>query len=1135
MKLGQKIILSFFIVILLVIIVLQVVIYQQKNLVKEYVSNNAENFKKDWQISQANTIRTLAMSLELIAQDETLKSVYLEKNRKKLYRHTEYLSETLLNKYLVDNFHFILPDGHCFARIFDKDSYGDLVNIPFNLKNLSDQDIVSGLMNNNGNLIIRSIKPYYMNNDLIGYLEVGQSLELEINNITNERDRKIVIVAKKRLITEKTEPIINFLGDKNQSIGKTEKFTIVASSLPEKYTSLLEQGIEKALTNISETITVVPNIFQAENQQFVLCSFALKDLQGDNIGAVLAFLDITQYMETLNKVKYFALKLMLLLCGIVTIVGITIMNSILSPIAKLTYATAQVGKGNLDISFQDKAKDEISFLGQAFNKMVQDLKATTTSVVKLNQEIAEREKTEKALRSEKNKAERYFDIAGVMFVALNAQGEVSLVNKKSCEILEQAEQEIIGKNWFENFIPSGGEANKVFEQLMSGETRNVEYHENEIKTAKGGVRYISWHNSILKDDNGAIIGTFSSGQDITERLEAEQSLKASEENYKKLTQELAQGQEATLNILEDLQEAKGTLEISRQNFLNIIEKSTDSILIVDDNGLVKFANTSAILLFGRSSEKMIDSSLGLDIKKYGVQETTITRPDGSYKIADMRAVNTEWEEKTMTLVLLHDITERKQAEDALRIAAQEWRVTFDSIGNGLSLLDLDSKIVRCNKALSNLVNKSFAEIIGQDCHDLIHGQDSEEHCPIRQTLKTKKRSTRVIKKEDKWLSISVDPLLSEQNELIGLVHSVTDLTDQKIIEQKLREYTDYVENIIETAQAFIVGFDRNLNIQTINTFAENLTGHNRDDIIGHDWLELLMPAEYRDEVIQVLSNCLEGERVKGYEIPVLSKENKEVMISWDSAELRDADGKITGLVVMGYDVSQRKEIEKVQRLAQLGTLVSHMAHEVNNPLMVISGRAQLSLMEDIQNPEVKANLDIVMKECQRAKDIIQRLLRFSRPSKGELKLTDVNASLVEVVNLVEHQFGLNNVHIKKDYAPNLPPLMVDEKQIHEVFMNLLTNAQDAIAGEGTIKIKSQKEGKFIKITFTDSGEGITKEVLDKIFDPFFTTKKKGTGLGLSICYSIIKAHNGDLRFESVPGHGASAIIMLPYMQENIDV
>ncbi|MBU1045094.1 MAG: PAS domain S-box protein [Candidatus Omnitrophica bacterium] len=755
-------------------------------------------------------------------------------------------------------------------------------------------------------------------------------------------------------------------------------------------------------------------------------------------------------------------------------------------------------------------------------------------------DITENKKNTALLIEEHKRAQRYLDIVGVIIIVLNADKTVDLINKKGCEILGYEETYIVGKNWFEMFLPEDSKVTEidVFQQIVRGEIESAEYCESEILTSSGQRRLIAWRNKLLKDNN-EIIGILSSGEDIKDKKKYEQDILGASKKYEQLSKELEQGQSATLNILEDLQEAKGTLEISRQNFLNIIEKSTDSVLIVDNQDRVKFANASCGNLFGHSVEQIMGQSvrqlIGIEFKSVGVVETKIKHIDGNYKIAEIKAVNTEWEEKPMTLVLLHDITERKHVEDLLLNAAHEWRVTFDSIGHGLALLDLEGKIVRCNKSLSDFVNKTYAEILGQDCHDLVHGQENDGLCPISQTLKTKQRSSRVIQQGDKWIALSVDPLFNDQNELAGFVHSVIDLTEQKMIEQKLQEYTDYVENIIETAQALIIGFDLNLNIKTINTFAEDLLGQKREDIIGHSWLDLLIPKDYRVEIIQVLSNCLEGDRVKGYEIPVLNKYNKETMVSWDSAELCDADGVITGIVVMGYDVSQRKEIEKVQRLAQLGTLVSHMAHEVNNPLMVISGRAQLSLMEDIENEEVKANLDIVMKECQRAKEIIQRLLRFSRPSRGELRPTDVNASLKELVDLIEHQFGLNNVHITKDYAPDLPLLLVDEKQIHEVFMNLLTNAQDAIGTEGTLSIKTEKEGKFIKITFTDSGEGISNEVMDKIFEPFFTTKQKGTGLGLSICYSIIKAHNGDLRFTSVLGQGTTAVVLVPYLEEDVDV
>ncbi|MBU1087351.1 MAG: PAS domain S-box protein, partial [Candidatus Omnitrophica bacterium] len=798
MKIGQRIILSFFVIILLVIIVLQIIIHNQKNLVKQYVINDAQHVETVWRTGQNSKVRSLAMALELIINDDVLKGIYLERNKKKLDEYSQPLFKVLRDQYQIDTVKFILPDGHCFLRMHRQNVYGDLVVLPSSLQDKTARDIVSGITIANDNLIYRAYKPYFHNKTLIGYLEIGQYLNSVINDMQYFAGAKTVLCVNKILINERNAQDIKTLDNKLGGIVKFKKFVVVTSTLEKEYALLLDNELEKTIEAASSGLQVISKILHANDQQFAFCAFPLIDIDGQNIGAVLSFLDITPYLRILNKAKTFSLSMIILLCVIVSIIGLRLMSSIIFPLVKLTQTIDQISKGNLDVLFESQTQDEIGILGQSFNNMVKVLKTTTTSIAKLNQEIAERKKIEKILQDETDRAKRYFDITGTMFVALSIKGEITLVNKKSCEILEQTEQEIIGKNWFENFVPNKDEAIKKFNQLLSGEIQSKKYYENDIKTAAGSIRHISWQTSLLRDNTGMIIGIFSSGQDITERMETEQSLKASEENYKNLTQELVQGQEATLNILEDLQEAKGTLEISRQNFLNIVEKSTDSILIVDDKGIVKFANTSATILFGRLLAEIIERPLGLDIIKQGVHETIITYPDGTEKIAAMRAVDTEWEEKTMTLVMLHDMTERKNAENSLRVAAHEWRVTFDSIGYGLSLLDLEGKIVRCNKSQSNFVNKPYAEIIGQDCHELIHDNEAEGLCPIYNTLKTKQRSILVIQKMDKWLSLSVDPLLNEENELIGLVHSVVDLTDQKIIEQKLREYTNYVENIIET-------------------------------------------------------------------------------------------------------------------------------------------------------------------------------------------------------------------------------------------------------------------------------------------------------------------------------------------------
>ena len=217
-----------------------------------------------------------------------------------------------------------------------------------------------------------------------------------------------------------------------------------------------------------------------------------------------------------------------------------------------------------------------------------------------------------------------------------------------------------------------------------------------------------------------------------------------------------------------------------------------------------------------------------------------------------------------------------------------------------------------------------------------------------------------------------------------------------------------------------------------------------------------------------------------------------------------------------------------EKLASLGTLVSEMAHEVNNPLMIISGNAQLSLMENLEGqPQLKESLEVIKEQCLRAKDIIRRLLVFSKPSKGEIKEANINESLDFVVKLLEHQYSLSNIKITKKYTASLPQIKIDEKQMNEVFMNLLKNSAEAMSAGGTITIVTSKEDGNIRVDFEDTGVGISEENMEKIFDPFFTTKESGTGLGLSVCYGIVKAHGGELRYESKPDEGTSASIFLP--------
>jgi len=218
---------------------------------------------------------------------------------------------------------------------------------------------------------------------------------------------------------------------------------------------------------------------------------------------------------------------------------------------------------------------------------------------------------------------------------------------------------------------------------------------------------------------------------------------------------------------------------------------------------------------------------------------------------------------------------------------------------------------------------------------------------------------------------------------------------------------------------------------------------------------------------------------------------------------------------------------RAEKLASLGKLISEVAHEISNPLMIISCNAQLALMPEIGSREAGEKLRIIGDECQRAKAILKRLLRFSAPSKGQTREVDINASLEMVVGMMEPQLKWSHVEIRRAYAEHLPPVSIDEPQMQEVFMNLINNAREAMPDGGTLSVSTALVNGRLRLDFRDTGIGISEEAQKSIFDPFFTTKEDGSGLGLPVCYAILKAHEGEIGFESKPRAGTTFTLWLP--------
>jgi len=242
------------------------------------------------------------------------------------------------------------------------------------------------------------------------------------------------------------------------------------------------------------------------------------------------------------------------------------------------------------------------------------------------------------------------------------------------------------------------------------------------------------------------------------------------------------------------------------------------------------------------------------------------------------------------------------------------------------------------------------------------------------------------------------------------------------------------------------------------------------------------------------------------------------------------------VVLSGRDVTDLKRLEEqliqAEKLAAMGQMLAGVAHELNNPLTAILGVTELLSERQGIDEATKRQLELTHRQARRAARIVQNLLEFSRPASPQKKTVDVNSLIERTIQLHEHSLRRNNIAVDFHPETGMPGVIGDGNQLIQVFLNLVTNAEQAIRevrDTGRIQIRLAQSASRISITVQDDGVGIRPEALPRIFDPFYTTKRPGggTGLGLSICMSIIREHGGSIEAEALPGGGSAFTVFLP--------
>jgi signal transduction histidine kinase len=256
-------------------------------------------------------------------------------------------------------------------------------------------------------------------------------------------------------------------------------------------------------------------------------------------------------------------------------------------------------------------------------------------------------------------------------------------------------------------------------------------------------------------------------------------------------------------------------------------------------------------------------------------------------------------------------------------------------------------------------------------------------------------------------------------------------------------------------------------------------------------------------------------------------------ISKDKQELQTVRDKLLYLNQnLENMVDERtQEIAQAEKLASIGQLSAGIAHEINNPLGIILGYTQLLIRNEAPETEKYNDLKTIEKHVRNCKTIVEDLLNFARRSKPKENVIRVGEAIDDVLNFIQQHAGLDDIEVQKNYDPSIPEMLLDEKKIKQVIMNLIMNAKHAVGQKGTLNITTSlnsPEGQ-VAIKIADTGHGIEKKNLVHIFDPFFTTKPtgEGTGLGLSVSYGIVRNHGGDILVDSEVGRGSTFTVVLP--------
>lgn len=518
-------------------------------------------------------------------------------------------------------------------------------------------------------------------------------------------------------------------------------------------------------------------------------------------------------------------------------------------------------------------------------------------------------------------------------------------------------------------------------------------------------------------------------------------------------------------------------------------------------------------------------------------------------------------------LLQREMEQRSTAEKTLIQSEMKYRLLAENATDIIWTVDMDLNITYVSPSVYRVLGNTPKEIMATKLTELLTADSvaiatrvlTEELAVEAQEDRDLKRSRTLelefLHKDGStyWSEVNLTFVRDHDGKAVGILGVSRDISDRKRAEEALRESEARYRIALEASPDPIVTYDTVGRATYINPAFTKVFGWEASEVLGMK-IDFVPEAEW-PKIKEMIDKVLTRESFTGVDTRRYTRSGKIVDVSLSAGVFRDHKGALQGKVVVLRDITEQKKLEshlrQAQKMEAIGTLAGGIAHDFNNILGVIMGYTELAAKDVPGRSRAHGNLQQVLKASHRAKDLVQQILTFSRQADQERKPMYLGPVIKEALKLMRASLP-SSIQIQQKIEPDNWPVQADPTQIHQVMINLCTNAAHAMSDSGGVldvglaSVELDRglvghhshlsPGRYLKLAVSDTGHGIGSELLDRIFEPYFTTKEKGegTGLGLAVVEGIVKSHGGAILVDSTPGKGSQFQVFLPALKRASD-